>query len=72
VIGPGYANVDLSIARTFRLASSRQLEIRWDVFNALNKANFDVPNRVFGTANFGRIFSTKSPREMQVGLKLTF
>ena len=48
------------IARTFSAGASPQLEIRWDVFNTLNQANFDVPNRVFGTPNFGRIFSTKS------------
>jgi hypothetical protein len=72
VIGPGYASVDLSVARTFALAGSRRVEIRWDVFNALNKTNFDVPNRVFGTSNFGRVFSAKSPREMQLGLKLMF
>jgi hypothetical protein len=34
--------------------------------------NFDLPNRIFGTANFGRIFSAKSPREMQLGAKVQF
>ena len=42
------------------------------MFNALNRTNFDLPNRIFGTANFGRIFSAKSPREMQVGAKFSF
>jgi len=37
-----------------------------------NRANFDLPNRIFGNANFGRIFSAKAPREMQLGLRLTF
>jgi hypothetical protein len=32
----------------------------------------DIPNRVFGTANFGRIFSAKNPREMQFGLRVSF
>jgi hypothetical protein len=72
VIGPGFASLDLSVARTFALAASRRLEIRWDVFNALTRVNFDVPNRVYGTSNFGRVFSAKSPREMQLGLKLMF
>jgi hypothetical protein len=35
-------------------------------------ANFDLPNRIFGNPNFGRIFSAKSPREMQFGLRLAF
>ena len=31
-----------------------------------------MPNRVFGTQNFGRIFSAKNPREMQVALLVSF
>jgi hypothetical protein len=42
------------------------------VFNLFNRANFDLPNRIFGTPNFGRIFSAKSPREMQFCAKLSF
>jgi len=47
-------------------------QVRWDVFNLLNATNFDVPNRVFGTSNFGRVFSAKSSSEMQLGLNLAF
>ncbi len=72
VLGPGFANMDLAVAKTWTVAGSRQLELRWEVFNALNKANFDLPNRIFGTANFGRIFSAKNPREMQLGAKFSF
>ena len=54
------------------LAARRELEFRWEVFNLLNKANFDLPSRIFGTPNFGRIFSAKKPREMQFGVKLSF
>ena len=72
VIGPGYANVDLALAKTWAFAGRSQLEIRWEVFNLLNRANFDLPNRTFGSPNFGRIFSAKSPREMQFGARLAF
>ncbi len=72
VLGPGYTSLDLSLSRLWRLGSSRQLELRWDVFNALNASNFDIPNRTFGTGNFGRIFSARSPREMQLGIRLSF
>ncbi len=72
VVGPGYANVDFALAKTFELRGSSQLEFRWEIFNLFNRANFDLPNRVFGNANFGRIFSAKSPREMQFGLRLSF
>jgi hypothetical protein len=72
VIGPGFASLDLVIAKTVPVAGTRQLELRWEIFNALNKANFDLPNRLFGTPNFGRIFSAKAPREMQLGARLSF
>jgi len=72
VIGPGFANLDLVIAKAWTMAGTRQLELRWEIFNALNKANFDLPNRIFGTPNFGRIFSAKSSREMQCGVRFTF
>ena len=71
VIGPGLANVDLALAKTWAVKSAA-LELRWEVFNLLNRANFDLPSRVFGTPNFGRVFSAKSPREMQVGVRWAF
>jgi hypothetical protein len=71
VFGPGYANVDFSLAKVWTLGSP-QLEFRWEVFNVLNRANFDLPNRIVGNTNFGRIFSAKSPREMQFGVRLAF
>jgi hypothetical protein len=72
VIGPGSANLDVGLAKTWRLAGTMELEFRWETFNLLNRANFDLPNRIFGTPNFGRIFSAKDPREMQVGMRLAF
>ena len=72
VIGPGYANIDFALAKTWALGGSPQLEFRWETFNLLNRSNFDLPNRIFGSPNFGRIFSAKNPREMQFGLRLTF
>ena len=73
VTGPGYANVDVALAKTWMPGTSgRQLEFRWEVFNLFNRANFDLPNRIFGNPNFGRIFSAKSPREMQFGMRFAF
>ncbi|OFW27526.1 MAG: hypothetical protein A3H97_22200 [Acidobacteria bacterium RIFCSPLOWO2_02_FULL_65_29] len=72
VVGPGFANVDFAVAKTWRLAGTSLLEFRWEMFNVFNRANFDIPNRTFGTSNFGRIFSAKSPREMQIGVRLAF
>ena len=72
VIGPGFANLDFALAKTWRTAGASILEFRWEIFNLLNRANFDLPNRTFGNPNFGRIFSAKAPREMQLGVRLAF
>ena len=71
VIGPGLTDLDLAVARTWPVGTG-QIELRWEVFNVLNAANFDLPNRIFGTPNVGRIFSAKSPREIQLGAKISF
>jgi hypothetical protein len=72
VVGPGFANMDFALAKTWRLAGRSDLEFRWEIFNLFNRANFDLPNRIFGSPTFGRIASAKNPREMQFGLRLSF
>ncbi len=64
--------MDFALAKTWSLTDRSNLEFRWEIFNLLNRANFDLPNRVFGSPTFGRIFSAKNPREMQFGLRLSF
>jgi hypothetical protein len=54
------------------LGGGRRLQLRWEIFNLLNRVNFDVPNRIAFTPNFGRIFSAKPARQMQFGVKFLF
>ena len=63
--------MDFALAKNWT-PGARRIELRWEVFNLLNRANFDLPNRIFGSAGFGRIFSAKNPREMQFGVRVTF
>jgi hypothetical protein len=72
VLAPGYAEVDMSVQKDVELPGRTRVELRWEMFNVFNRANFDVPNRVFGTPNFGRIFSAQPARQMQFGVKLVF
>ena len=55
-----------------RLPRGTRIQLRWEIFNLLNHTNFDTPNRIFGTSNFGRIFSAGPAREMQFGIKYLF
>lgn len=75
--GPGLATVDLSLVKTAAVGSRLRMEVRGEVFNLLNRANFDLPGRqIFnpnGTirASAGVITSTStSSRQAQLGLKL--
>jgi hypothetical protein len=76
VIGPGYATVDLMISRALHLTQAQNLQLRFEVFNLLNRANFALPQAgIFnadGTyrSDAGRITSTVgTPRQMQLGVK---
>ena len=72
VFAPGLANVDMSLQKFWYFDGGARVEFRWEIFNVLNRANFGIPNRFFGSANFGRIFSAGAAREMQFGLRLSF
>ncbi len=81
LIGPGLANLDLSLVKNNRIADRFNLQFRAEVFNLLNRANFQVPPLVNGTDIFdstgarnptaGLLTSTTtSSRQIQLGLKL--
>ena len=72
VLAPGYADLDISLQKSIPLANGAGIQLRWEVFNLLNRANFDVPNRIAFTPNFGRIFSAQPARQMQLGVKVMF
>jgi hypothetical protein len=72
VIGPGLASLDLSLQKEWALRENQALQFRFDAFNALNRANFNLPGRILGASNFGVITSAQDPRELQLALKFLF
>jgi hypothetical protein len=42
--GPGYANLDLSVFRTFALRGSQTMQFRLEIFNVTNTPHFGNPN----------------------------
>jgi hypothetical protein len=82
--GPGLATIDLAIVKNQPLSGRRSVQLRLEVFNLLNRANFDIPfNDPDGEALFddtgariptaGRIFATSTDaREMQIALRFVF
>jgi hypothetical protein len=81
-IGPGLATWDFSVLKDTRIRERLSLQFRAEIFNLLNRANFNTPNLIVftpptaanptglsGTA--GAITSTSTfSRQVQFGLKL--
>jgi hypothetical protein len=72
VSGPGLADFDVSLQKEEALHDRAKVQFRFDVYNSLNHANFNLPGRIFGAANFGVITSAGDAREMQAAVKLMF
>ena len=72
VRGPGIANVDVSLLKTFSFTERWRLQFRAECFNLANHANFGLPENDVASPNFGRILEAGSPRLVQFGLKLLF
>jgi hypothetical protein len=76
LIGPGLATWDLSIMKDTRIRERLNLQLRAEIFNLLNRANFNLPNAVVFTPSgvsptAGSITSTSTTsRQVQFGLKL--
>jgi len=70
--GPGFANFDAGLFKQFPIDEFRRFELRWEVFNTLNRANFLNPTASFSSTNFGRILSARDPRIMQLAAKFYF
>lgn len=85
LIGPDLKTVDLALVKSTpwgRLGDEGSIEVRLEVFNLLNRANFGTPSLIAFTGTgegeeplptFGRIRSTvTSARQVQLGVRLRF
>jgi hypothetical protein len=76
--GPGVANLDLSLFRTFALTPQVNLQFRAEAFNATNTPHFANPNGNVNSSNFGKVLATQTAnavgrsREFRFGLRLSF
>ena len=70
--GPGFGSLDVAVVRSLRLSEQGRVELRLEAFNLTNRANFDLPERTFGQATFGRSLSAGQARQLQLGLRFSF
>jgi hypothetical protein len=80
--GPGFATVDLRIARAFRLTDRSSLEVSADLFNLFNRDNITDLNTLYGANDvnlppnpilgFGTPRDVGHPFQLQYGVKFKF
>jgi len=71
--GPGIVNTDLSLQKTFVVREGKSVEFRTEAFNIFNHTQFLNPDGNFSDgSNFGRVTRARSPRQIQLALKLHF
>jgi len=68
--GPGSWTVDASLAKNFRLKERMTLQIRTDMFNALNHVNLSDPSTGLNGATFGEISGAGGMRVIQFNGRL--
>jgi hypothetical protein len=70
--GPHWKQADVSLRKRFRFTTTKSLEVRADVFNVFNTVNFNNPNTVTTSAEYGTITSARIPRQSQFSLRFQF
>jgi len=70
--GPGYANVDLGMSKTFRITERVAAAFRFEAFNAFNRVNLNLPTATQTSGNFMRITGAYDPRILQLALRTSW
>ena len=74
--GPGFVNLDASLFRTFSVTERWKLQLRAEAINFSNTPHFNNPSGDITSPNFGRVTGANGapsgPREVQLGLRITF
>ncbi len=76
--GPNFFQADWSLSKGFSFTERTKLEFRWEVFNAFNRTNLNLPTTAVDSGAGGGIITdivtgpTTGMRNMQFGAHLTF
>ena len=72
VRSPGFWNLNFSLAKNFALRENVRLQIRTDMFNALNHTSLSGLRTSVNDPRFGQLLSTQGARVMQWNARITF
>lgn len=70
--GLSYSTVDFSLGRSFAVLEGKQLQLRFEAFNALNRVNLYLPNADLSLGNFGKSTQAFDARTLQIGARFIF
>jgi hypothetical protein len=70
--GDGQIQYNFTLAKSFPVREGFTAQFRAEIFNALNTVNYDLPDGLLTSRNFGQAVSAFDPRQIQLGLKVTF
>jgi hypothetical protein len=72
LVGPAYVALDALVSRNVPVGGRRLLNLRMEIFNALNRKNLQLPDSFVDRATFGRSLSAFPPRQIQFAARFTF
>ncbi len=77
-VGPGQWFADMTLSKTFKFTERVNMKFDANGFNVFNHSNFLLAtagggaHNKYTSANFGQAAGTLNPRQIQLGLKITF
>ena len=60
------------IARRIALTSRTSVQLRLEVFNLLNRSNYQLPDTFVDHITFGQSLAAYPPRQLQLAARLAF
>ena len=70
--GPGSLTLNLAFSRNFAVREKGRLQVRWEVFNFINRVNLGQPVVTVNTPNAATITTAAAARTMQAGMRYSF
>jgi hypothetical protein len=69
---PGYADIDFTVKKTTTIKERVNFELRLDIFNIVNRVNYQNVTTNLQDGNFAQSTQTYPARNMLVGGRLNF
>ena len=70
--GPSYINWDAGFSKNITFTESTRLQLRMELYNVANHANFAIGDFSVNSTSFGRVGSNYTPRILQFGARFDF